>query len=122
MDWLDKSFPIGVPRDIMRVVFVVTLWAIWKERCQRHFRSKETHKRQVLQSIKKNVQMNFQGKILKEDWCSTIQELGDNWGTVIHPVDTLKTLVSWLPLEDGWVKANSDGSLSADRAGYRAVL
>ncbi|KAK1311576.1 hypothetical protein QJS10_CPA07g00431 [Acorus calamus] len=66
--------------------------------------------------------MSFQGKILKEDWCSTIQKLGDNWGIAIRPVDTLKTLVSWLPPEDGWVKANFDGSLLANRAGYGAVL
>ncbi|KAK1302677.1 hypothetical protein QJS10_CPB12g00627 [Acorus calamus] len=76
LEWLDKNFPVGVPKAIMQVVFVTVIWSIWKERCQRRFYSKETHKSAVLRLISLYVQIAFQGKELREVWGSEIKKKG----------------------------------------------
>ncbi|KAK1314489.1 hypothetical protein QJS10_CPA06g01319 [Acorus calamus] len=62
------------------------------------------------------------GRTLKEDWCPLIQDLAANWGIRILPLETIQTSVSWAPREMSWIKLNSDGSLSADRADYGVAL
>ncbi|KAK1258775.1 hypothetical protein QJS04_geneDACA018729 [Acorus gramineus] len=122
VDWLDKSIPIGAPRTVMLVVFVTTLWAIWKERCQRQCRSKSMHKVDVLHRVYQTIQMCFHGISLKEDWCLTIQDLATNWRITFLPIESSLSFVSWCPPVEGWIKVNTDGSLSTDRAGYGAAL
>ncbi|KAK1257350.1 hypothetical protein QJS04_geneDACA012756 [Acorus gramineus] len=95
---------------------------IWKERCQRRFRAKEIHKVEILRLISLTVQLNFQGKHLKEIQTPAIQKLAENWGIVILPLLSVISNVSWRPPDLDWTKSNSDGSLSADRVGYGAVL
>ncbi|KAK1325494.1 hypothetical protein QJS10_CPA01g02289 [Acorus calamus] len=68
------------------------------------------------------VQFNFQGKHLKEIHTPAIQKLAENWGIVIHPLESVISSVTWRPPDIDWTKSNSDGSLSIDRAGYGAVL
>ncbi|KAK1286749.1 hypothetical protein QJS10_CPB20g00981 [Acorus calamus] len=72
--------------------------------------------------ITTTVQITLQGKELKEVWAPSIQKLVDNWGIAILPIQSTQVSISWRPPDMGWVKSNSDGSLSADRAGYGAVL
>ncbi|KAK1299002.1 hypothetical protein QJS10_CPB14g01038 [Acorus calamus] len=55
-------------------------------------------------------------------WSPTIQKLAENWGITILPLQCKQFFVTWRPPEVDWVKSNSDGALSADRAGYEAVM
>ncbi|KAK1282360.1 hypothetical protein QJS10_CPB22g00130 [Acorus calamus] len=68
------------------------------------------------------IQGIFQGKDLKEVWAPSVQKLVDNCSITIRLIESKKYNVSWRPPDTGWVKSNSDGALSADRAGFGAVL
>ncbi|KAK1260323.1 hypothetical protein QJS04_geneDACA013345 [Acorus gramineus] len=62
------------------------------------------------------------GKALKGRLVPRNSEIGAAWGIAIKTLEKVETAVSWCPPEVGWTKANSDGSLLADRAGFGVVL
>ncbi|KAK1299942.1 hypothetical protein QJS10_CPB13g01063 [Acorus calamus] len=49
-------------------------------------------------------------------------EIVAEWNVQIEQKTSSTTFIKWLPLEPGWVKANSNGALTIDRAGYGALL
>ncbi|KAK1267560.1 hypothetical protein QJS04_geneDACA002666 [Acorus gramineus] len=122
VEWLEHSFPVGAPRLIMQVVFVSAIQCLLKERCTRLFKGVESHKLQIFASLSCMVALCFHGKKLTEDKLDTVQHIANNWDVLVSQRDLKQIEVSWQPPPEGWFKSNSDGSLSADRAGYVAIV
>ncbi|KAK1309663.1 putative ribonuclease H protein [Acorus calamus] len=122
VEWLEHSFPVGAPRHIMQVVFVSAIRCLWKERCTRLFKGVESHKLQIFASLSSMVALCFRGRKLMEDKLDMVQHIANNWDVLVSQRDLKQIEVFWKPPPEGWFKSNSDGSLSADRAGYGAIV
>ncbi|KAK1316680.1 hypothetical protein QJS10_CPA05g01848 [Acorus calamus] len=60
--------------------------------------------------------------VLKAVSSPDLIQIADNFGINIEDIPVKTSCVQWLPPAPNWMKANSDGSLTADRGGYGALL
>ncbi|KAK1293839.1 hypothetical protein QJS10_CPA16g00638 [Acorus calamus] len=122
VEWLESKFPVGVPRLVMHVAIVTTIKEIWIERCTRIFQKFDSHKFITFRRIGATVRESFQGKIVKEEMVDSVTNLAAAWSITFNPFVHSQLAIAWDPPQEGWIKSNSDGSLSSDRAGYGAIL
>ncbi|KAK1323323.1 hypothetical protein QJS10_CPA02g00878 [Acorus calamus] len=71
---------------------------------------------------KRLINCSFVGRQLKEELTVELIKTASLWGICITLTEHSSIEVSWQPPQEGWFKSNSDGSLSADRAGCGAIL
>ncbi|KAK1297668.1 hypothetical protein QJS10_CPB15g01193 [Acorus calamus] len=82
----------------------------------------DKHKLSLCRQIIENVSLTLKDKILVEDLTPSMEKLSQAWGVVISQKQTTRQLIRWTPPNLGWLKSNSDGALSPDRAGYGTIL
>ncbi|KAK1300408.1 hypothetical protein QJS10_CPB13g01120 [Acorus calamus] len=95
---------------------------VWEERNSRIFRGKVVPKSRVLRYIKSDIRLRFRKTILKAAPTSDILQIAENFESIITEPIKSQCKVLWVPPTPGWIKSNSDGSLSEDRGGYGALL
>ncbi|KAK1288055.1 hypothetical protein QJS10_CPB19g00491 [Acorus calamus] len=107
---------------IVKVIFATTIGLIWKERCSRIFRSQSRHKSSLLLHIMETAVIRLSKQPLYAEPCPEIEKTKRNLGIIFVTKKFHDIFFAWDPPPDSWVKCNSDGSLSDDRAGFGALL
>ncbi|KAK1309975.1 hypothetical protein QJS10_CPA08g00990 [Acorus calamus] len=121
-DWL-KSLPFNLlTKTIGRLIVSNTLWALWQERNARIFRGKSKHKNIILRQIKSDIKLQLSKITLKLQISPDLNRIAEDFGIRLIESVHDPIIVKWEPPPKGWIKSNSDGSLSEDRGGYGALL
>ncbi|KAK1302596.1 hypothetical protein QJS10_CPB12g01264 [Acorus calamus] len=107
---------------VLKVLFATTIGLIWKERCSRVFRSQSRHKTSILRDSIETAVIRLSRQTLHAEPSPEVETTVRNLG--IHfPTKTFHHIFFiWDPPPQHWVKCNSDGSLSEDRAGFGALI
>ncbi|KAK1325239.1 hypothetical protein QJS10_CPA01g01609 [Acorus calamus] len=95
--WLTTSVACPIKKSLIQISLSIFCWHVWMERNSRIFSGKSNHKGLLLRQIKADITRRCCSLSLK----------------AVRSPDILKL---------GWIKLNSDGSLSEDRGGYGALL
>ncbi|KAK1325788.1 hypothetical protein QJS10_CPA01g01583 [Acorus calamus] len=107
---------------VVKVIFATTIGLIWKERCSRIFRSQSRHKTSLLLHIMETAVIRLSKQPLYAEPCPEVEKTKRNLGIIFVTKKFHDIFFAWDPPPDFWVKCNSDGSLSDDRAGFGALL
>ncbi|KAK1324926.1 hypothetical protein QJS10_CPA01g01651 [Acorus calamus] len=95
------------------------MWSTWNSII---FSGKSNHKGLLLRQIKADITRRCCSLSLKAVRSPDILKIGTFFSISISEITSSPTLVRWVPPQLGWIKLNSDGSLSEDRGGYGALL
>ncbi|KAK1309505.1 hypothetical protein QJS10_CPA09g00969 [Acorus calamus] len=100
-------------------------WAAWiwhSERNARIFKGKKRNAIWVLRRVQAEITLRFQTVPLKSRITPEILQIAQAFKVKIIEAPLNPRSIIWGPPPVGWIKSNSDGSLSDDRGGYGALL
>ncbi|KAK1324928.1 hypothetical protein QJS10_CPA01g01653 [Acorus calamus] len=120
--WLTTVVACPIKKSLIQISLSIFCWHVWMERNSRIFSGKSNHKGLLLRQIKADITRRCCSLSLKAVRSPDILKIGTFFSISISEITSSPTLVRWVPPQLGWIKLNSDGSLSEDRGGYGALL
>ncbi|KAK1295842.1 hypothetical protein QJS10_CPB15g00882 [Acorus calamus] len=121
-NWLSRVAVFPSQKLILQLALTTIFWHIWKEHNSRSFKGQITHKQTLLKFIKLSISSRLKSAKITTTLTPDVEKLMDFFHfNVVQKIIRVKE-VRWKPPEPGWLKLNTDGSLSDDRGGYGALI
>ncbi|KAK1264535.1 hypothetical protein QJS04_geneDACA021322 [Acorus gramineus] len=109
-------------RKVFHFLFSQVVWSIWKERNDRVFRSTSKHKTLIVRQIIQATIHRFKDQLFDDPNSPLASKFQSLFRIPYQEKPLVNKWVHWIPPLDGWLKANSDGSLSENQYGLGALV
>ncbi|KAK1302589.1 hypothetical protein QJS10_CPB12g00424 [Acorus calamus] len=119
--WFTKCDTTDDDKKTLQFILALTFWTIWGARNEKIFCHTVPNKPLLVRVILSETKARFIGSLCEDSGSPLSKACRDLFDVLLVQKTSLTVQVKWTPPPIGWVKANSDESLSQERFGFGAI-